>query len=464
MTRPQLTRPRCFALALLCLAAAAPTVRAQEEAPAPEAHEEALAAEPARSAEIVRIAAILRLSRREDSPGRVDLVRGLVQQNAETIEALLDLLTAGRVPKVHAGHRRQLLSEPQTELVLGALSELDAGRVRAACERRLSGRSSVAEHRALVLALGASGDAGVLERMLRRWRPRDGGEFPELGHREWAQALQLLLARDRTAHAVAAARWREARPEIARGLIEACGELRDPAALPLVASMLEQDGGDLATLAMGQVARIGRGFEPGIDERVCEALRSRCDPTFPNQCQMALQALGELRDRATLERSIGWLDGDEHGIRQSALWALRRATGVELEPKAETWRRWFAEQEKTLESAPRRITPKLDARDLATVVQGLRELAVLRIERPLVATWIEPVLKRREPGLRAQACEALGDLDERTLVPALREMLADPDHRVVAAARTALVKLTGRDEAPEEQAASAGTTAAMSNG
>lgn len=454
MTLPQLMRPRLLAFALLCLAVGSPAASAQEDAAAPEAPEAALATDPARNAEILRIAAILRLSRREDSPGRVELVRGLVKQNAQTIDALLDLLTAGRVPKVREEQRRQLLSEPQTELVLGALGELEAKRVRAACERRLTGQSSVAECKALVLALGASGDAGSLERMLRRWRPRDGGEFPVMDHRVWAKALQLLLARDRTAHDVAAARWREARPEIARGLIEACGELRDPAALPLVASMLEKDGGDLATLAMGQVVRIGRSFEPGMDERVCEALRSRCDPTFPNQCQMALQALGELRDLTTLARCIEWLDGDDQGVRQSALWALRRATGVELEPKSETWRRWFADQEKTLESAPRRITPKLDSKDLATVVQGLRELAVLRIERPLVASWIEPVLKRAEPGLRAQACEALGDLDERTMVPALREVLADPDHRVVAAARAALVKLTGRDAAPDESSAS----------
>ncbi|MBK7874271.1 MAG: hypothetical protein IPJ77_00695 [Planctomycetes bacterium] len=461
MTNQEPRRARILAFALLWALAATPAVRAQDEAPV-DPPEAALSADPVRNQEILRLAQILRLSRRADSPIRSELVRGLVANGGRSIEALLDLLESGRVPKVAPDDGRQVLSEAQRELVLAALGELDPLLVRAAGEQRLSYAETTAVYRTAVWALCAGGNDEVLERFLRRSSTR--GDQPELPHVDWRRGFQLLFTRTPGAFAIAERFWREGLSEQQRALVEACGELRDPACLAFLASVLEFDRGDLATLAVGQIVRVGRSYDPALDERLGAAIRPRLDLTRPNACQAALQALGELRDRTTLALATDLLHEEDAGIRQSALWMLRRASGLELDGKPATWKRWLDDQERTFATAEKRILPNLASKELARVVEGLRDLSALRIERAQIARWIEPVLKRSEPGLRVQACHALLELDERSSVGMLQPLLEDRDARVVAAARTALTKLTGRDVAAAEGTAVAKVGSTKSRG
>ncbi|MFN0249127.1 MAG: HEAT repeat domain-containing protein [Kofleriaceae bacterium] len=427
-----------------------------EAAPAVEEPELPISADPARNAEILHIAAALRLSRREDSPGRVELIQRMTQKGALSVEALLDLLEAGRVPKSDPKDGRQVLSDPQRELVLGALGASDRGQVTRAAEQRLANATTVAEARPSALALGAVGGAKELERFLRDWRTAGGRDLPDLEHRDWRKVFQLLLRRSPDAFEVSERYWREASEPRRRAIVEASGELGDPAALRTIASILETDQGDLATLSIGQIPRIGRSYDTALDERMCESLRARLDQPNANLRQLTLQALGELRDRPTMTLCIDLLESEDIGARSIALWSLRRASGVELEGKKSTWMRWFAEQERTLALAPHSILPKLAANDPTVVVQGLRELGLVRIDRPQVARWIEPLLERREPCLRVQACIALSELDDRSSVQALVELVEDPDTRVSAAARAALQKLTGREYGAQKNTAVVG--------
>ena len=453
----------CAMLASMALAQSAPraawaldaTVAEDEGEPEPAAEEPELpiSADPARNTEILRIAAVLRLSRREDSPGRVELVQRMTAKGASSVEALLDLLEAGRVPKTDPQDGRQVLSDPQRELVLGALGASDRGQVARAAEQRLADATTAGAARPSALALGAVGGALELERFLREWKTQSGRDLPDLEHRDWRKVFQLLLRRSPDAFGVAERYWRDASEARRRALVEASGQLGDPAALRTLASILENDQGDLATLSIGQIPRIGRSYDSDLDERMCESLRMRLEHPNANLRQLTLQALGELRDRSTMGLCIDLLESDDVGTRSIALWALRRASGVELEGKKTTWERWFAEQERTLARAPRSILPKLESKDPMVVVEGLRELGLLRVERPQVARWIEPLLERREPGLRVQACIALGELDDRSSAPALFELAEDADSRVSAAARAALRKLTGREYGVQENTA-----------
>lgn len=446
-------------LAFLVASALAPA-RAQDDTEPEEPPEAALSTDPARNAEILRVASVLRRSRLDASAGRAALEQSLAVGSEQVVDALLDVLIAGRVPRTAPEQGRQVLSEPQTDLVLGALARIDSGRVRFAAEKRLKDVETKPACRAAVLALAATGDATVFERFLRDWRMPDGRVYPELAHAEWRRAFVLLLRKNPSAIDAAVRGWRDAGPERQRGLVEAVGELRLAPALALIAPILEEDGSDLGVLAMSQVARIGRGYDPSLDARLCESLRRRVDPSARTLCQSALQALGELRDRPTVATCLDLLESDDLALRQAALWSLRRSTGMDLDGKRASWTRWLATQEKKLADAPRKIVPKLGSSNLATVIDGLRSLADLRVDRVEVARWIEPLLERREPGLRVLACETLAEIDERSSTVAVAELLHDADARVRAAARAALQKLTGR-ELPEDDDALAALLAGL---
>lgn len=419
-----------------------PATSDEDDAPAAEAEEPALASDPARLAELSHLARALRSARRSDPPLREALVQTLSSHGAAAIEPTLDLLVAQRVPKTAPEEGRQVLSRPQRDLLLAALGRQEARAVRTVVEGRLARARTLLEWRVGLWALAAAADGGTTSELLRDWRERGA---PALKHDDWSLAFSLVLSRDERGFSDAARFWPDALPEQQRGLVEAAGDLGQPQGLELILSVLDASRDDLGVIAAGQVLRIGRSYDTQVNRALGARLREWCDPARPALCQTVVQALGELRDRESLPRFIELLDSGDDGLRGAALSALRRASGTALKSTRDTWARWLAAQESALAVAPRRAVPRLAARELDTVLDGLRELRTLRIDREEVVGWIAPVLQRSEPGLRIVACEVLGEIDDRSAAPLLLFACDDRDKRVAAAARAALRTIVGHD-------------------
>lgn len=415
------------------------------------AQDEELVEPPTTDPEMLHVASTLRLSRRTDAPERELLLQRLAESRSGAIEPLLEVLVTGKIAKTEAEDPRQILSVPQRELVLGALARLPGSTVRAALEQRslavAAGKleDTLPVWRARVWTLGAIGDEGDLEGLLTDGRGADRRALPELKSKTWRECFAPLLKRTPTAFDRLVTLWPGARPEQLRALLEATGDSADPNGLRFLASVIEAGKRDQALLAIGQIRRVGRSYDGELDRQTAEALRKWIDLERSNQTQQVLQALGEFRDRDSLALCVELLDSEDAGLRDSALWALRRSSGLTMAAARKPWTRWLGRQEREFELARAREKPKLVSRDAAQVLDAVRALRPLRIEAHEVASWIIPLLSRRHVGLRVQACESLADLDARSSVPALVEVLEDPDKRVREAAWTALQTLTGRE-------------------
>jgi len=393
--------------------------------------------------ELAAIAAALRLARLPIAPPREQLLGQLLKAGEGSLAPLLDVLILERVPAVKAEDAPQILSRAQRELLLAALGRLPLDTVRRALERRTVDSEDPQVWRAWLRMLAALGNDQDLERVLRRWKTSAGQPPPTLERNEWRAAFVAFLRRSPARFELAEISWRGLLPEQARGLIEACGEVAHPRAQRLLTDVIGGQTDDLALTAIGQVRRVGRGYDPQVERELCEALRSWLDPRDANTCQNALQALGELRDPQALELCLEWLEHEDPNIQLSARWALERASDLQL-PEPGSWRRWFQEQQSALAQARRTLPTRLLAEDLAVQVEALRQARELKLERAEVAAWIVPLLEQPHTGLRTLACEILADLDERSSVPALVELLADGDAKVRAAAEKALAKLSER--------------------
>src|SRR5206468_1304944 len=136
-------------------------------------------------------------------------------------------------------------------------------------------------------------------------------------------------------------------------------------------------------------------------------------------------------------------------VRDSALWALRKVSGLSLPADPVPWRTWSTEETGWHRNARPRLLQELSSRDGARVVAALRAYGVRRTRRAELAEEVTRVLASPRPELRRIACETLGQIGSSAASPALVELLADPDKSVAAAARQALQSISGL-EVPAE--------------
>jgi len=130
-------------------------------------------------------------------------------------------------------------------------------------------------------------------------------------------------------------------------------------------------------------------------------------------------------------------------LRECALGALRRISGLGLPAEPDLWRTWAGKESVWQDQDESEMTTALADPDPVQVTIALRACAGRRAWRATVAEDVIEVLERPEPGLRRLACEVLTQLGVPASVKALVPLLEDDDESVATAAWQAIRTLSG---------------------
>ena len=159
-----------------------------------------------------------------------------------------------------------------------------------------------------------------------------------------------------------------------------------------------------------------------VAERACPALRGLLSDDNPDVRYTAALALGELKDKQSVEALVDQVEGDGHPMpRQAAVIAL----GMIGDPRAT----------KALTEALRSAPPDVRFQATTSLAQVNPKSAVGPLHR---------ALKDEDPEVRGSAIAALGDIGDPKVVDAVARLLDDPQPNICLEAAVALSRLGDR--------------------
>jgi len=403
-----------------------------------------------------RAISILRESRRKDGPSHEEVVERLARCGPEVIDALLDILRERLLPPPTPEERLQTLSVPQREMILAALARWSARSILANVEARVDSDPSEASRIAALYVYASHGGGRHFSRLLELAgeTAHDGARTQELTAGE-AEALRCatarILARDTSALAALGPALAKATPDELRPLLFALGDSGDACAVPLLPGVLARHP-ELAPIVLSQARRVGASFDAAQNRDLAQAIRPYLQAEREELASAAARALGELGDATAAPELVLALSSGKTQLAESAHWALCRLSRLDFGQRSDGWNAWLASEREWWDGeSPARVA-ELVRGSRATRMAAVTAVGARTWRRPEAADALLAVLWDNDALLRESACHALGQLAAPGAVPRLVETLSDPEPRVAAAARSALVAIvgTGLPEAPDE--------------
>jgi HEAT repeats len=397
--------------------------------------------------EHLAIAAVLRESRTSPATPAKDFVDRIAVAGPGLTEAAVDILARRRVPETRPEDEPQILSEPQRDLLLGALERQAAREVRASLESRLaSAPDDAGVQLAAIHGIGAIGEAADLARLVEL-APRRPGKERALTSDSRAgvrAACTSILRRDARAYSALADLIVRTDPQAGTALLAAFGGTRDPLALRVLLRAAQSQpelGGQAAALA----SQCGGSTEAALDREFSAWALSKLPSARPELARSLLQAMGALDDGSCVPAMIERLEDEDSGVRDSALWALRRLSGLGLPAEVGPWLTWYQDEVAWHGHERRGYRKDLSSRDPARVVEALRAYSERRTKRAELSVEVAKILAHDRPELRLLACDVLQRLGSTSSCRALATAMTDPDRKVAEAAWRALQAIAGRD-------------------
>ena len=415
-------------------------------------------AEPSRTDETLRAQAIavLRDSRRKDGPRHEQVVERIVRGGPEVIDPLLDVLRDRRLPPLAEGDRPQTMSLPQREMILAALARWSPRVVLANIEARIAAEPTEANRVAALHVYSSHGVARNFSRLLElAGGTADPGADAQPLTAEEADALRSatarILARDPRGFRELASALERASPDELRPLLFAIGDTGDACSVAVLGPVLARHP-ELAPITISQARRVGASSDPSANRALADAVRPYLASARTELASSAARTLGELGDSSAAPALVEMLTSPDAARAESAHWALRRMSRLDFGLRREAWVAWLASEREWWElEAPQRLD-ELVKGSRATRLAAVATVGARTWQRHEATESVLAVLWDNDPLLRESACHALGQLASPTALPRLAEALADPEPRVSAAARGALVSIVGTSlpEAPDE--------------
>jgi len=439
----QVPRPRTaqalLALTALCLATAAQAPEPQE--PDPSLPSWSWPTTP----EHLVIAEALRESRRSDAAPGAELVQRMLDAGPGAPAAGIDILARRRVPETRPEDAPQVLSDPQRDLVLAALARASESEVRAEIRARLESDPLDARTRlAAIHTLGAVGNGADLARIVEL-APRHEDEDRTLT-RESREAVRSacawILRKDGRSWSALAEIVKKVDSEAGRALLGAIATKREPRALAVLFAAARWQP-DLGPQAAALASTCGISADPKLDSDFTAWIVSQLRDARPEYVRSLLQALGTTDDGTNVKTLIEHLKDEDAGSRDSALWALRKISGLGFPADPVTWRAWILAEDTWHKNRRPRLRFELESNDVSRVATALREYSERRTRRPELASEVAVLLRHPQRELRLLACIVLEHLGSPAACDALSERLRDPDADVQEAAWKALCSITG---------------------
>ncbi|MCP3920534.1 MAG: hypothetical protein GY711_33830 [bacterium] len=389
----------------------------------------------------VEVARLLRASR-EVPDDELDALRTeLAGHVPAALTSVSSILATRRVPAL-GEEGEQILSEPQTELLLAATSGLARQAVEDELARLLEA-PDVGRRDAAIRLLAATGTGRDLPRL---WSLAVAEEEEQLVPRLEAAALwgtiRLLRAAPEALTLLPAA-WRKMPPALTPMLLDSVGTVGDARALPLIEAVLG-DGDEHSRLAIAQVARLALIDPTRVSMRLVVRVRSDLVSQNREEIKAAAVALARLGDTESTSDLIALIESGDRGVDETILWALRELTGMRFPGKRDLWRHWLRTEVDWYERQRPALVESLRTGGRAKAGAALRELAKHGLHRHKLSLEAASALEGGcGPETALTVCETLKRLDSMSAAPVLLALHADTDDAVAAAAGKALCSITG---------------------
>lgn len=394
----------------------------------------------ARAADAPTIESILARASANEGSSQAALAQELIDLGIAAVPRLVDVLALES--RQAAG-----LESARSRVVLSAFEAMGAVRWRPVIDERL-GSSVRPDLLSAVFAIeGRCGYAQDLRAVIRA-AVLDQGVHPTL---EFEEATTRVLLRDAGGFAVLDDELRTLATDLRLALVRAVEATKKPKAAQLLARWIDLRR-DIRFECLPYLSRLSLSLDKPIQTDVVSPVRVLVESGDGDTLREAILCIGRLEDCAAIPALIRWLHEGEAGIRQDALWALRRITHLGLGDDSVAWNNWYANEMKWWESKSTEAFGLLTRGTKAEKVAILCMISTMHTWRDKLATEVVLALDDPDPNIALMAATELKRLDSRNAAAGLIDALMNQDERVATAAHAALESILKR-ELPREPAA-----------
>lgn len=363
------------------------------------------------------------------------VVERLRAAKSEGTQACLDLLLRSK------GNTSVTVSETALEVlrtsmpaVRSELTTLASARpTRENARSALTVLAALGELKDLTLALELAGNAPPAP-------PAEvGDELDDLGLR--ACATEIFRRHAEPADALRSAIER-APAEQRELLVAALGASHTYSAVTLLGTWLLRERGPRTALvrALGQSVR---ALPAPFDERACAGLRESLEHADAPEFREAVLCVGWMEDAGAVGSLVPLLRSPHAGVREDALWSLRRITGARIGADVPRWQRFVADERDWRATQLPDLLDELGGADARASGAALNELVRHRFPRHEIAAAVGARLRALEGAQFVSACGLLGQLGSRAalepLARAAQERRPAAEQRALADARKRLL-------------------------
>lgn len=348
------------------------------------------------------------------------------------LPAMLDALARG--PAGDEARRR----------LLDGFAAFEPKAVLAAVKPSLSDRHPTATRVAAMQAIAASPTADALTSLYAACARNAGFSITH----EFERAVAAIFRAAPDAVHTTTRGWRHVPPHLRGNVLHALGDAATRPGLDWLAEQLWYQTKHEPIVLAG-IARLAPLAREEQAAEIAGQLRDRLDPAEPNLCQAASLAVAAFRDAESVPQLIALLSAETRGVRENALWALRRITGRSFGSNPAQWQTWFDAETAWLETKAATVFETFEGEDPEAISTGLRELAAHALFRDALTDEIRALLWHEHTEVMTLACSTLAHLGSRRAIAPLIDALDAEDEIRVKAAHEALRALTGCDLPPE---------------
>ena len=390
----------------------------------------------------------LRDSRLPEAPEFDEIVERVVPALRQNLPGIYQILMQRTVPALRSDEQPQRLSEPQTELLARALSQVERDTALQQLDLFL-GASATLQARALEIELlGCVGHQGDIPRLLSLALSPEEFDL-DLAVDPWVEiklrgSLESILRRHADGYSTLLECWRDTAPPLLPVIILAIGDARGSAGVEILESMATRNP-ELALSALTQIRHLGRSPSERVNKDMILTARRHLDPERPDRCQTVVLALGELEDVDSVPTLIEYLESGSEGLRQSVVWALRRISGMGFGGSVKLWRRWYSEEQTWHIEHRARVFDELASANRSRVTEAIKAIGRHRLYRHELASDLAEQLPWLPTDLWPLTCHVLGQLGSEQAIPHLLSVLEQEDPVLAEAGRSALERILGRD-------------------
>lgn len=390
---------------------------------------------------------LLRATRAADAPPRDVTVAQLRRLFPVALPAALDWVAAGRLPSTATDEREQALSEPQVEYLLEGIAPLGRHALVAAANEWLGGRTDIDARRAVLVLARAAADSRDLAWLVQLAAPLPDAEQDPSLERAFEQNLLAMFRGDLRALPAVVATRNLIPDSLQAAYTRALGGSRDERAVIGLRHAWDRGTAGEA-LVLAQIRLLPTPRDGAEVEELASRLRhalDRIDPGSSARLQALVFALGHLEDWHSAALLVPLLEHGDRGVRDAALWSLRRISGANFAADPAQWRDWCKAELAWYQGRAEKLVQQLASGEAKRASLALRELVGHRLFRHPLVAMLDVLLASEDKRARVAACQTLAQLGSQRAQRTLLERLDDRDRSVRDAAWQALVTLAGRE-------------------